>query len=106
MWRGLLLLLSRVGFQVKEPSTSSRTRMVVASTKSPSYTICTGRLPKAHAWSIRPHRLGVMISPLYAYSMTPRVVILRSYSLLKARVTSTQMAAEEDRPFFNGRVVR
>ena len=55
-------------------------------------------LPNAQHWSMRPQREGVVISPLYASSISPRMVIFRSYTRLKQRAISTHSAALEDRP--------
>ena len=38
-------------------------------------------------WSMRPHFDGVVTSPAYATSISPRVVSLRSYTWLNARAT-------------------
>ena len=46
--------------------------------KAPLPARLTVRDPKAQAWSSRPHLLGVRISPWYAYSISPRMVIFRS----------------------------
>ena len=66
----------------------------------------TGRAPKAQHWSIRPHADGVVISPWYARSISPRTVILRSYTRLNARAARTQTAADDESPFRSGRSVR
>ena len=73
--------------------------------ESAAKTISTGFVPKAQAWSRRPHLEGVRCSPQKAMFMTPSVFRCRPYSSLKALVTRTQIAAEEDRPLFMGRSI-
>jgi hypothetical protein len=48
------------------------------SSRSPSNVMSTGRAPNAQHWSMRPHWDGVVISPWYARSISPRTVSLRS----------------------------